>query len=98
MRERRVLKLDLDPEGKSQASIRDIVLLTRKEEGLLLAKGGSTESVIVGEGSSGFSGDRGSPAKVEDRARYKRWRGAESLKLILCLSCDQSVFLSTPKK
>ena len=47
MRERRVLKLDLDPEGKSRASIRDIVLLTRKEEGLLLTKGGSTKSVIV---------------------------------------------------
>ena len=46
-RERRVLKLDLDPEGKSRASIRDIVLLTRKEEGLLLTKGGSTKSVIV---------------------------------------------------
>ena len=56
MRERRVLKLDLDLEGKSRASIRVIVLLTRKEEGLLLVKGGSTESTIVGEGSAGFLG------------------------------------------
>ena len=37
-----------------------------------VGEGGSTESVIVREGSSGFSGDRGSPAKVVDRARYKK--------------------------
>ena len=66
------LKLDLDLEGKSRASIQVVVLFDPERGRSFVGEGGSTESVIVREGSSGFSGDRGSPAKVVDRARYKK--------------------------
>ena len=92
------LKLDLDLEGKSGASIQVTALFDpEREEGLLLAKvglPGVSLSERVLQGSQGIEGPRPG-SRIEPG--IKRWRGEESLRPTLCHSARSIGILSTPK-
>ena len=67
------LKLDLDLEGKSRASIQVVVLLTRREEGLLLEKVGLPRVSLFERVLQGSRGIKGPRPRSWIESGIKRW-------------------------